>query len=197
MTAKAIRRRVGWAVALVAALIMTLAVPAAAEPPERTEDALFVVTPDTENGLWLFWNITRQDLCAWVDGGFVGPPPVEKLIPAQFKETGQGAIVTSFQGESSIELWRFDPDVPPTVDPCTDTDEQAAPWATGTARVVGNDNDLDVSLTRMNSFGFHGHATVVDATGQVWRYLFIFRAHISQDGEFMAVVEKANLKTGM
>lgn len=109
------------------------------------------------------------------------------------KETGQGALVGSFQANLPIELWQVDPDVPPFLDPCADTDEQDVPWATGQVRWTANDNDFDVSLTRTNVFGGTIRGTVVDVDGGTWRYLNTFRGQVDQDDEFRFVVDKFNL----
>ena len=128
-------------------------------------------------------NITRDDFCAWEESEFDGPAPVGTLIPAKFKEVGPGAVVGSFQSATqvSIELWQVDPDVPPFIGPCEDTDEQSAPWASGEARWMATDNDLDVSLTRMNSFGDRVTAKVVDGAGGSWHYSATFQGQISKD----------------
>jgi len=129
----------------------------------------------------LFVNIGRDDYCAWVDGGFIGPPPVDETISVKLSETGKGAVVASFQGDLKIELWRLDPDVPPLVDPCVDTDAQSGPWATGSAHVEANDNDFDGSRTRTNSFGVRGQGTVMDATGGTWHFSWTNRIQITKD----------------
>jgi hypothetical protein len=108
-------------------------------------------------------------------------------------ETKKGAVVGSFRANVSIELWRFDADVPPLVGPCDDTDGQSAPWATGTAHIAANDNDLDVSLTRTKSFGDKGQASVEDADGGDWHYSWTFHARISKDDVFDVSVEDYNL----
>lgn len=181
-------------IAALAVLMTGPAAPASAAPPQQVEDPFIFLFADEENGLALFVNITRESFCEWEAGGFVGPPPVEELISAQFNETGKGAIVLSIQqADVSIELWRLDQDVPPFVGACEDTDEQVEPWATGTARIEANDNDLDVSLTRTNSFGNRGQATVYDANGDAWHYSWSLRALITRDGEFRVAAENFNL----
>jgi hypothetical protein len=187
-------RKFALLVAALVALMMMLAVPAGAEAPEQTEEPAFFLFADTDNGLAVFVNITRNNFCAWEAGGFADPPPVDALVPVQAKETGQGAIVASFNTNLSIELWRLDEDVPPLVGPCEDTDGQIEPWATGIANVRGNDNDFDVSLTRTNSFGNTGVAAVVDANGDAWHYSWTMQLQIIRDGEFRALAEQFNLK---
>lgn len=170
-----------------------LAVPAAANAPERLEEPIFLLFPDTKYGLAVFVNITRDDYCDWEAGGFVGPPPVGELVETQVVETGKGALVGSFRTNVSIELWQLDDDVPPLVGPCEDTDGQAAPWATGAARVEGNDNDLDATLTRTDSFGDRGQADVTDAAGAAWHYSWRFHATISKDDIFTVQLENSTL----
>jgi hypothetical protein len=172
-------------VAALAVLALGLTAQTAAAPPERVElDDFFPLFADVEDGLALFVNIGRDEYCAWVGGGFVGPPPVDETISVKLNETRKGAVVASFQGDLSIELWRLDPDVPPLVDPCVDTDAQSGPWATGSAHVEANDNDFDGSLTRTGSFGVRGQGTVEDASGGTWHFSWTNRLQITQDDEF-------------
>jgi hypothetical protein len=181
-------------VAALAVVAMGLAAPTAAAPPEQVElDDFFPLFADLDHGVGVFVNIARDDLCAWEEGGFVGPPPVDQTVSAKLHETGKGAVVASVRADLSIELWRFDPDVPPLVGPCADTDAQTAPWATGTARVEANDNDFDLSLTRVNSFGVRGQGTVVDATGVTWHLSWTTRYQITKDDEFIVRIERFNL----
>lgn len=138
-------------------ILVGLTAQTSAAPPEQVElEDFFPGYADVEDGLAVFVNIGRDNVCEWADTGFAGPPPVDQTVLVQLKETGKGAVVASAQADLSVELWRFDPDVPPLVDPCPDTDAQDGPWATGTAHVEANDNDFDGSRTRTNSFGIRG-----------------------------------------
>lgn len=170
-----------------------VAAPVHADPPEQTDEPIFAVFADLEHGLAGFWNITREDYCAWQAGGFTGPRPVIEPIPVTRHETGQGAVVASFKGTRPIELWALDSDAA-LEDPCLDTDDQPAPWATGTVHVTGNDNDFFASMTRMNVFGDAGQGTVVDGDGAAWHYSWTFRLQLTQDGEFKVIVDNSNLK---
>jgi hypothetical protein len=188
-------RKRGLAAAFAAAVMAaSLAVPATANPPERLQEPIFLLFPDTEYGFAVFVNITREEYCDWEAGGFVGAPPVEQLIESKVVETKQGAVVASFQADVSIELWRLDADVPPLVGPCEDTDGQSAAWATGTAHIAANDNDIAVGLTRTESFGDKAQATLVDAAGGEWHYSWTFHARISKDDVFSVTVENYNLQ---
>jgi len=173
---------------------MVVAAPAHSDPPEQTDEPILGVFADLEHGLAVFWNITREDYCAWQASGFAGPAPVIELVPATMHETGQGAVVTSYNATRPIELWALDSDVPPLGDPCSDTDEQSAPWATGAVHVTYTDNDFFVSMTRMNVFGDRGQGTVFDVDGAPWHYSWTFRAQLDQEGQFGVVVENYNLK---
>lgn len=184
--------------ALLAALVMAMALPVQAEPPERVEDPWFIVFLDVENDLVVFWNISRDELCAWAEGPppFDGPPPVIEPVTLKVHETADGAVVASFQEERPLELWNLDEDAPLT-DPCSDTAGQAEPWATGDAMVSMNDNDLfNLSDTRVNSFGDRGQGTVTDTDGGNWHYSWTFRAHCDVDCmlDFDLKVDKPNLK---
>jgi hypothetical protein len=75
--------------ALVAALLLTVAGPVSAVPPERIEEPVFFIPGDEADGLVTFVSITRADLCAWAQGGAEGPPPVSQPITLQLKEPGR------------------------------------------------------------------------------------------------------------
>jgi hypothetical protein len=188
------RRTRSGTVLLAMALMIPWAMPAVAAPPERFEEVAVDAFPDLENRLAVFVNTTREDLCDWVESGAVGPPPGAVPVSIQIKETGKGAVVVSGRGEVPIEVWRLDEDVPPLIGACQDTDEQAGPLATGTARVGFTDNDADVSLTRTNSFGGRLQATLTDTEGDTWRYTHTYRFHIDRDGEFQVRAESFNLR---
>jgi len=185
------RRVLVVAAAFLAAIVA--AAPAHADPPEQAEEPIFGVFPDLENGFAVFWNITRGDYCAWQASGFAGSAPVIQLVPATRHEAGQGAVVTSYNATRPIELWVLDSDAA-IEDPCSDTDDQSAPWATGAVHVTYTDNDFFVSMTRMNVFGDRGRGTVFDADGAAWHYSWTTRLQLDQDGEFRVVVDNYNLR---
>jgi len=181
------------ALAVLAMLLTAAVAPASAAPPQREEIDVFTITLDVEHGLVVFWNITRDNFCAWESSGFEGPPPVESLMRAQFVETGKGAVVVLARGTSVLELWTLDEGADLS-GPCQDTDEQAGPWAVGSARSILNDNDLDVSGSRTNSFGQRIVGTVSEtANGSVWRFSWTVRLSIDRDGEFRLVAENFTL----
>ena len=63
------------------------------------------------------------------------------------------------------------------------------PIATGTVRVVLTDNDVDVSLTRTNAFGYTATGTLERADGTACAFSATFRALITQQDEFRVLVE--------
>jgi hypothetical protein len=63
------------------------------------------------------------------------------------------------------------------------------PIATGTVRVVLTDNDVDVSLTRTNAFGYTATGTLERADGTACAFSTTFRALITQEEEFRVLVE--------
>jgi hypothetical protein len=168
--------------ALVAAmaLALTAAAPASATP-DTFEEPIFTAFPDLENGLVVFWNISRDDYCAWEAGGFQGPAPVTERVSGRFNVLPSGAVVGGWAMSSSLELWTLNEDAPLT-GPCEDTDDSSIAWATGSARVTSTDNDVfhfesvEAGVIRGNSFGEQGSGAVVDIAGESHRYSWGFRA---------------------
>jgi hypothetical protein len=190
MTAR-IRRRAATIAAL--ALLMTAAAsPAAAAPPDRIEVDAFIITLDLEHGLVVFWNISRDDYCAWEESDFDGPPPVTQLIPAQEHVVRGEVLMGSISGTSNLELWTIDEGADLS-GPCQDTDDQSGPWATGTARLRGTDNDINVSLTRTNAFGSRLAGRVVDVDGNTWQFAHGVQLRIDRNGEFHFINERFTL----
>jgi len=176
-------------------LLISMVGPVSAAPPERFDDPEFnTIFPDVENQLVVFWNVTRDDYCAWEAGGFVGPFPALEPVPVQLVATPTGALVFHWNAVRHLELWTMNEDAPLT-GPCEDTDDSTAPWVTGSARWMGNDNDLDhngsveAGLYRTDSFGDRGIGTVVDADGQAWAYNWVFRAVYDKNLDFRPVVD--------
>lgn len=183
--------------ALIASLALTLTAalaPVSASPPEEFEEPIFISFPDLTHGVAVFWNVTRDDLCDWIDGGFAGPPPAIQPVTVRFNEVRSGAVVASFRATRHLELWQLDEDADLT-GPCEDTDDSTGPWATGSAHVAANDNDLFVSGTRTNAFGERGQGSVVDANGTTYHYGWTFRALIDRSGEFRVVVPNHSVLT--
>jgi hypothetical protein len=53
---------------------------------------------------------------------------------------------------------------------------------------------VEVSGSRVNSFGERGQGTVEDTDGSKWRYSWNVRLQIDRDFEFRVVTEQTNLK---
>lgn len=160
-------------VAWIGVLMLSAAPMAQAGPPERLDFPIYYVFYDSEHDLTVLWNLTRDDACAWAGGGFIGDPEVVELVPIQVKSTGQGALVYSSHATRPIELWDAEFE-----SLCEDT---ASLWASGDAHATGNDNDIEVSGTRGNSFGDRAQGTVMDEEGGLWHYSWAFTAQESAD----------------
>lgn len=162
---------------IAAALILVLAGPAAAQGPPETID-LPVQFAAVDGDYLVVVNVTAEDLCAGVQSG---------TAPARVKETGKGALVVSVNTTVYAELWRLGPG-----DFCED--EDGTLLGTGSLRLVATDNDYDVSGTRTNSFGDVTHGVIRGAGGQAWRVHAVWRAQITQDGEFTVLVDRTSVR---
>ena len=165
--------------ALAALALLAVAAPVSARP-NSFQEPIFAVFPDVDNALVVFWNIGREDYCAWEAGGFQGAPPVTELVRGRFNILPSGPVVGAWESTSNLELWTLNEDAALT-GPCEDTDDSALPWATGSARATSTDNDVFhfetvEGVIRGQSFGEQGTGTVVDATGATHRYSWGFRA---------------------
>jgi len=190
-SAPAARRLAAIPFLLVSSLFLA-AGPVSADPPVEQEIALYGSFNDIEGGYVALANITRDDLCAWVEGGAVGEPPILEPVTVRDVETGAGAVVETLRAEWSFELWRFDSGTS-GMDDCADTEGQSAPFAVGTGTIVSTDNDFFVSGGRMNSFGWSVHATVYDEDGNAHQFHRVFRAQITPSGELRVVVDVIGL----
>lgn len=156
--------------------------PSSAGIVERFDGPGFAVfaDPDELGGVFVLANLNSvADAC---NGIPAGPGDVQEL---------------SLPGDVTIQLVHDD-DVPviviPLADPeviCADPDN----WpiiATGSGDVRAQDNDLFGSRTRTNAFGLRLTGSVVDGDGGLWNIQAHFRAHVDQNGEFVAN-ERVNL----
>jgi hypothetical protein len=189
-----IRRRAAL-IAGLTVLATSMASPAAAAPPDRIEVDLFTIMLDLEHELVAFWNISRDDFCAWEASDFEGPAPVTTLIPAQEHTVRGEVLMATYGGTSSLELWMLDEGADLS-GPCQDTDAQTGPWATGSARLKGHDNDVFVSLTRTNAFGEQLTGTVVDVDGNTWRFSAGIQLRVDRNDEFHFITERFALAGG-
>lgn len=179
------RMRKGFAV-LLAVSSMFVGVAASAAPPEVVEMGIIHVRGDVDEEIVVFWNITRDALCGWLEGGSVGPRPIDGPVPFRYHETGNGAVTLHVRAERVMEIWRFaDVDA---LDPCSATAGEIAPLASGTGSFILTDNDLDVSGTRFNASGAHVQGRLSGQDGTRWHYNWIFRSFIDMAGNFGELV---------
>ena len=180
------------------ALLLTMAVPVSAAPPERFEAPFWLIFPDVDDQVVVFWNMTRDDFCAWQESDFEGEPPVDTLISGTEHVTGSGAVHQRWSGSAHFELWTLNEDAPLT-GPCEDTDDSTEPWAVGSGSASSRDNDLfhfdsiQMGLHRTNTFGTRGRATVEDADGQMWTYDWNVHYHTDKHDEFRVIFERQEL----
>jgi len=179
-------------IAALAMLLMLAVTPASAQPSQE-QVTYFSIFPDPSHQLVVFWNISRDDYCAWEASDFQGDPPVTKLITATFNETPTGAVIGRIHSTSSLELWTLDEGADLS-GPCQDTDDSSAPWATGSALVTATDNDLfhdesfEAGLHRSNAFGERGQGTATDASGDTWGFSWVFQGLTHGADDFREVV---------
>ena len=175
-------------ITFVAGFSLAAATPAAAAPPQdppgpvvRFTDAFAVAFQDPADQLVALG----------------GPPPELGCFGLGFEDNlGEFQIVELPSGP--VKLLARDDDMPIFLYAASSIDELCEaveggtipePIATGTVRVVGNDNDLDVSLTRANAFGFTATGTLERADGTTCRFAATFRGLITQSDEFQVLVE--------
>ena len=208
------RAILGLCAAVVVALASTAS--ALAGPPVKFTEPFLFLFPDESLGLVVLINTDRETYCtaeqvafeeaflAWLEGGEVGDPPEAPAEPEGFGsasfmeiETGQGAVVSLFKGSGLVvEVWELDAEAA-QVGPCTDTDDAMHLVGSGTARFIGNDNDLAGSGTRGNAFGDRGIARLVDEDGNGLRYSWKFhinsRCH-APEGFAACFIETSSLR---
>lgn len=192
-------RTTALAFVLAVALLAIAAVgPVSAAPPERVDEPIFLIFPDFTNGYVVFWNTTREAFCAWEAAEFEGDPPALQLVTATYHQVPSGPIIFRWAATGYIELWAFDADADFS-GPCADTDDQTGPFATGTAHVSSNDNDLDhdasveAGVQRSNAFGERGQGSLIDGSGMAWAYSWVFHVVGDNAGEFRVLAERAVL----
>lgn len=174
------------AVGACATAAATLGVGTASASPDvttTTTHATFRIG-DGENGLLLFINKTRADLCTperlafeaelevWFEGGLVGDPPEEPADSRQgVAEVTQTVRfvdsrgVFTLTGEVPVEVWRFD-DEEGGVD-CTATDGHGAElFASGTMGFTDTRRFTDETMSGSTSVA----GIVTDTEGGRWNY---------------------------
>jgi hypothetical protein len=159
-----------------------------------------LASPTSKNEFAVFINIDRATRCpqeqvdyehaflAWLEAGEIGEPPPQPvvapgrdLVSVKAQETGQGALVGHITGNDLyIEVWHLDsPGNRPLVGPCTDTDDDASFFASGTTSYKSIDNDVFFSGTRSNSFGDQGRADLTAGNGDEYSYQWKFHLNSS------------------
>jgi hypothetical protein len=166
-------------VVLMALLIVLTAIPAKAGPPTVVEWPVVLTGVDFDEGIVTFWNITRDDLCDWFEGGMVGERRIEAPLPLSLKETGQGALVATMRAERITEVWHLGEGA----NICAATAGQSGPLASGRGLLVMTDNDFDVSGTRANAFGLTLKARMTGADGSTWHLRIVDRLVIHMSGD--------------
>jgi hypothetical protein len=190
---RAVRFTRGLIVLLVAAAVWALGAPAAgAEPPEdppgpvsRSTQPFAVAYEDPADGLVALG----------------GPPPELGCFGLGFEDN-----LADFQElqlpSGPMKVLIRDIDQPMFLYQASSIDEICEavfagevpePLATGTVRVVANDNDVFVSGTRNNAFGHTATGTLLDAAGNPCHFTGQFRAQITVTGEFRLLREDIHL----
>ncbi len=156
---------------------------ASAIPPQAQEIATFAwIFPDLDNHLIGFLNISREDFCAWVDGGAEGPPPLkDPASPAWVHERGNGGMGVVAMDTIYLELWRLDEGAP-AQDACADTDDGDAPLAVGAADMVGVDHLFDFIEHGAIGAQWNGRAQLTGQGGARYKYQFFSLELHSADG---------------
>lgn len=173
---------------LLAALLSTiLLVPMAlAAPPAESG----VVTRFVEPGFFISYFDEDAGLLA-----LAGPKPEQGCFgegfedhPAEimFVQTGAGPIKAHFVHVMPVYVYDMTLD---EVCAAITAGGSVEALYTGTIRTVGNDNDLETSLTRTNSFGASSHGTVWDGDGNRCRFSAHVRLQITPDEELRVLTE--------
>ena len=171
-------------------VVFAAAGPAWAGPPIDVLDTTFIPgIYDPVDGLAIYWNTTRDDVCTWLAGGGQGPQPA--LVPIKWfvNPTPAGPLKITWGGTSRLELWAVASGSNLQAGdfvPCDSTSGGTA-WAIGSADIHATDDDFFVSGTRTDSFGYRGIGSARDATDTAWRDEFHFRATIDRQGAFRLV----------
>lgn len=191
----------GFAFTMALGLVLMVVAPVAARPTSISDTA-FSIQLDQKNGVVVFWNINRDDFCAWAADDFEGDPPVSAPTTLRLNETPTGAIVAMGYGTSTLELWRLDADADFS-NACSDTEASTSPWAVGTAAWRYNDNDfnhdasvIEYGLHRTDAFGERGTGSVWDAAGNRWHYSWNTRVVYDKNLSFRFLHFQSTLSKG-
>lgn len=191
------------ALAAVMTMLMAIAAPAAAEPPDESGVVVrvvdregFGVFPDTEHGYWVFSNVDRAAFCAWFYDMGGEPFPTNLRGDGVQLVFASDAVVVSVDAGGPTTLHEFTGEDPGN--PCDGSEVDAA--LTGDVKVRVNDNDGPNTGKRANSFGDRGQGTLYDSSGNAYHYSWTFRAIWAPDendgtdpSELNVVTDKFNL----
>lgn len=195
------------ALAAVTTMLMAIAAPVAADPPEESGVVVrifddrggFGIFPDFENGYWVFSNADRGAFCEWFYNEAPPPPPPPPNLDGDTVQLvfASDALVIRVDAGGPTSLHAFTDD--PFSNPCDGSEEEAA--LTGDVKVSVNDNDGPNMGKRANSFGDRGQGTLYDADGMAYHYSWTFRALWAPEdnsdvdsAELKVVTERFNLK---
>jgi hypothetical protein len=187
------RYLVGFAAAVAVIMMSTTS---NAQPPSESgvvvrveRNNLWAVFPDSDNGYWVFSDVTRDDFCAWFED--MGPFPMNETPDALQAVFANDALV--LRGVAGGPTW-LHPFVGnnPGPDPCTGSEPEAELW--GDIRVRTNDNDVPNQGERANAFGDVAQGVLADADGMTYHYSWVYRALWNPDGtQFTLKAERYNL----
>jgi hypothetical protein len=193
------------ALAAVMTMLMAIALPVAAEPPEESGVVVrifddregFGIFPDVENGYWVFSNVDRDAFCTWFYDMGGEPFPMNLNGDGVQLVFASDAVVVTVDAGGPTSLHAFTGDEPGN--PCDGSEAEAA--LTGDVKVRVNDNDGPNTGKRANSFGDRGQGTLYDADGDAYHYSWTFRAVWGPDendgtdpSELKVVADKFNLQ---
>jgi hypothetical protein len=186
------------ALAAVTMMLMAIAAPVAADPPEESGVVVrifddrgdFGIFPDTTNGYWVFSNADRSAFCDWFYSE--EPPPAPPNLDGDTVQLvfASDALVIRVDAGGPTSLHAFTGDGPGD-NPCDGSEEEAS--FSGDVKVSVNDNDGPNEGKRANSFGDRGQGTLYDGDGSAYHYSWVFRAIWPPDENFPDL-DPANLK---
>ena len=153
--------------------------------------------PDTSGVVTRFTDVIAFSYIDETDGliALGGPPPEEGCFGEGFDDTAEFMEVQTPAGpivavahQAELDVFVYDLTLGHPCD-ILEAGGTPIPLYTGTMRTVANDNDLEVSLTRTNSFGARSTGWVEDAEGNRCRFSAHVRLQITRDEQFRVLTE--------
>lgn len=164
---------------------LTMAPLALAAPPDssgavsRYSDVFAVAYLDEKDGLWALGGPPPEEGCFGL--GFDDPADIAEV------QTPAGPLkVWVRQGETPVHVYDATPGHPCEV---IEAGGSPVPLYVGYMSTIGNDNDLFVTFSRTNSFGFSSTGWVWDGEGNACRFSAHVRLLITRDDEFRVASE--------